>query len=403
MNFPYINNITDLLPYIESNPQFRVQVQPNGMTVVCYMLQDEDTFRGEHEDYYKECRGITFGPDGRVVSRTLHKFQNVGENDSTQPDMIPWSDITRIMDKRDGSMITFVEVNGDIVAKTKKTFTSNEAIAATEFLHKDPDRVAWVRAILNAGFTPTFEWTSPRFPIVLLYEKDELTILQIRENISGRYLTETEIRFWLPTFKPNLFPIVENLIEEFTDMFGGIGDGEDNTAHFLKCASWQKLRDAAETREGIEGWIVQTDDGQMWKVKTKWYVNLHHSVTFTRWRDIARSVLADESDDLKAAFALTGRSLAPIIEVETKINRELRIIEDAVELHVQNGKALGRTQKDMALAFKGHELFGFVMGAFVGKTPDYRGWYLKDKIRTWSLQVIVQNEDIEVPSTKEEV
>ena len=82
--------------------------------------------------------------------------------------------------------------------------------------------------------------------------------------------------------------MVENLIDDFTT--DGVVD-------------YEKFKALQLTKEGVEGWIVQTDDGDMWKVKTKWYCDLHHSVTFTRWRDVARAVLADQSDDLKAAFA----------------------------------------------------------------------------------------------------
>lgn len=378
--FPIIKHIDDLVPFLNGNPQFRVAEQPNGTTVVCYMLQDEDTFSGDNEEFAKECRGITFDTaTGRILSRTLHKFQNVGENASTQPDMIPWGDIVRIMDKRDGSMITFVEVDGQIVAKTKKTFTSNEALAATEFLYKDQDRVEWVRAILKAGFTPTFEWTSPRFPIVLTYEKDELTLLQIRENISGRYLSEGEIRFWLPTFKADLFPLVENLISKFS--------------------SPQELLELAKTTEGVEGWIIQADNGEMWKVKTAWYVQLHHSVTFTRWRDVARTVCEDKSDDLKSAFTLTGRTIEPILQVEQKVFGMINETRENLTELAQINAANGLTAKEMAAKFNSHECFGLIMRLFRGQEIDWMEWYVKNHLQAWPLDVIptsAQNEDLAV-------
>lgn len=391
--FPTIKHLNDLLPFIKDNPQFRVAEQPNGTTVVCYMLQDEDTFSGDNEEFAKECRGITFDTaTGKILSRTLHKFKNVGESDDTQPDLIPWERIVRVMDKRDGSMITPVLMpDGTIKCKTKKTFTSAEAIAATEFLHqiievdgvKDQPYLECVRDALKYGMTPTFEWTSPRFPIVLTYDKDELTLLHIRDNITGRYLSEAEMKCFMPAANPNLFPIVENLIAQFI--------GVDFVA-------WDYLRREAETRTGVEGWIIQADDGEMWKIKTKWYIDLHHSVTFTRWRDVARTVAEDKSDDLKAAFALTRRSIEPILEVERTINSALRTTEAAVNAHVGNGRLLNRTVKDMALAFKEHELFGLIMRRYRGQEVDYREWYLKNCILSWPLDVIptsVQNEDTE--------
>jgi T4 RnlA family RNA ligase len=389
--FPVINALDDLLSYIEGKDQFRVQEQSNGTFVVCYMLQDEDTFRGEHDRWYKECRGITFNSDRTIASRTLTKFQNVGECEETQAHNIPWDRIVRVMSKEDGSMITFVKLpDGSIVGKTKKTFTSAEAVAATEFLNKDPKKVQWVRERLDAGLTPTFEWTSPRFPIVLLYEKDELTLLHIRENVSGRYLQEWEFRLGagsMSAFAEDCpFPIVENLINEFEDAYdGAVFDGP---SALDTCVSWKKLEQAALTREGIEGWVIQADDGRMWKIKTSSYVSLHHSVTFTRYRDVARTVLEDKSDDLKGAFALTGRSIEPIIEIENQIFNTISKAQEYVDTHTGLGKGFNRTVKDMALALKGDQMFSQIMRVFKGQEVNWNEWYLKNHIDDHTLEVI---------------
>lgn len=384
MLYPVINHINDLLPFIDGNKQFRVadvDFPAGGYKVVCYMVKDEDTFRGEHAFWYQECRGITFGPDGAVVSRTLHKFPNVGENAESQVDTIDWSRVVRVMDKRDGSMITPVLLaDGRVVCKTKKTFTSNEALAATQLLNSDPKKVEWTRDWLKQGFTPTFEWTSPRFPIVLLYEKDELTLLQVRDNITGAYLTKLLDGDIVQSTCP--FPIVENVIDQFS--FTMSGDGLPETREF----DIQKMIDKAMVLEGIEGWIVQLDDGQMYKVKTKWYCDLHHSVTFTRYRDVARTVLEDKSDDLKAAFALTGRDIQPIIDIERIIFDKMKELENTVGEMVD--AYAGSTPKDVALALKEHPLFGQIMRAFRGQKVDWLKYYLQNHVRDHSLEVIPQ-------------
>jgi RNA ligase len=236
---------------------------------------------------------------------------------------------------------------------------------------------------LQDSFTPTFEVTSPKFPIVLLYDKDELTLLHIRENVSGRYLTEAEILALNPPF-----PMVENLKNQF------IGGGVP--ANFV---SWEKIKALAETATGIEGWVIQFKNGDMVKWKTSWYISLHHSVTFTRWRDIARTVIADGADDLKAAFAMTGRSVEPILEVEHVIQGKIKAAQNAVTAHVENGLGLNRTTKDMALAFKGHALFGQVMRAFRGQEVNYLEWYEKNHLDAdWSLEVVEAN-DIAIART----
>lgn len=375
--FPRIQHLNDLLPFIQDNKQIRVKpCEVTGHTVVCYMVQDEDTFAGTHEAYERECRGISFDENGKISARTLHKFFNIGERDATLPENIDWSQVVRVMEKRDGSMVTPVKIVGwkDKIAgrfkfKTKKSFETPEAALADEIARKDPGFVLWISNLLDAGLTPTFEVTSPRFPIVVRYEKDELTLLHIRENDTGRYLNENELKFLNPPC-----PMVENLIDNFRG--GAIVD-------------WGIFKHRAETEEGIEGWIVQLASGEMFKVKTKWYCELHHSVTFTRWRDIARTVCADQSDDLKGAFAMVGRSIEPILQVERHVMGKINAIQNAVELHAANGRGLGRTAKDMALAFKEHELFGLVMRAFREQEIDYMEYYVKHHLEEdWGLEVV---------------
>jgi len=377
MNFPHISKLSDLVPHVADNQTIRVKTEANGLTVVCYMIQDEDTFEGANVAFERECRGITFHPDGTIAARTLHKFFNVGEREDTQPHVLPWARVVRIMDKRDGSMVTPVRLDmwGNFKFKTKKSFTTKEAALADE-LSSEVDRYNWIKKLLLDGFTPTFEVTSPRFPIVLRYEKDELTLLHIRENITGRYLTEREIEGMTPPF-----PVVENLIDQF------YGDGLP-----AKLVSWDKLKAAAETREGIEGWIIQFDDGEMVKLKTKWYCDLHHAVTFTRWRDIARAVCDDKSDDLKGAFALTGRSIEPILQVERNIKRMIDHTSMEVRAIVEAGLKDELTPKDMALTWKGHLRFGLIMTLFRGKEPDWMGWYVKNHLESdWGLEVVEVN------------
>lgn len=381
-NFPRIEQLSDLLPHIEHNKQIRVKADElTGHTVVCYMVQDEDTFAGTDLQFACECRGITFHPDGTIAARTLHKFFNVGEHDSVRPEVLDWNSVTRIMEKRDGSMITPVmTANRSFKFKTKKTFTSAEAIAAGDHLGFVSGGTHWIGNLLLAGLTPTFEFTSPKFPIVIKYEKDELTLLHIRENSTGRYLTEEEMRFLNPPF-----PIVENLAERFTRRLYAFGG-------FVEMVDWEPLKLAAETETGIEGWVIQFKDGNMVKLKTKWYCDLHHSVTFTRWRDIARTVCADQSDDLKGAFVMTGRDIAPILKVEREIKLTIEQVKAFVDTLAAEGHRDGCTPKDMAMQHKDRELFGLIMKTFRKQEIDWMDWYAKNHLdNVWSLEVVEVN------------
>jgi hypothetical protein len=102
---------------------------------------------------------------------------------------------------------------------------------------------------------------------------------------------------------------------------------------------------------------------------------------------------------LKAAFAMTGRDIGPIQEVEKKIFDEIEQVTNYCEQMAGNGKLLNRTVKDMALAFKDNEHFRNIMRTFNGQHIDWNEWYLKKYIHNWSLEVIptvTQNEDTDI-------
>lgn len=380
--FPTITTLDDLLPHIEGNKQIRVKTETNGMIVVCYMVQDEETFTGDKEEYARECRGITFHPDKTIAARCLTKFFNVGERDETLPENIDWTQVVRVMEKRDGSMVTPVLVNGAIRCKTKKSFETKEAALADELIYQSNDHYNWVKKLLLDGFTPTFEVTSPKYPIVVRYEKDELTLLHVRENITGHYLSDRELQSLSCPF-----PIAPNIISEF--MSGGCGF--DGCFSFV---DWERFEHAAQTTEGIEGWVVQLASGEMFKIKTKWYCDLHHSVTFTRWRDVARTVCADQSDDLKAAFRMVGRDVEPILIVERKIKAQIDALRNHVESLVAYAKVHCPTAKDAALRYSPggqmpSEHFGLIMRMYRGQEINWMEYYEKHYLENdWGLEVI---------------
>jgi RNA ligase len=373
--FPIIETLDDIVPHIAANKQIRVKPDDfTGLTIVCYMVQDEDTFAGTDLQFAVECRGLTFHPDGRIAARTLHKFFNIGEHESVRPENLMWGQVDRIMEKRDGSMVTPVKCGDSILFKTKKTFSSKEAMLAGDIAFNTMGAAEWLASMIEADLTPTFEMTSPKYPIVIKYEKDELTLLHIRENVTGRYLTEAEIFATNPPF-----PVVPNLKDKFT----GLGLPAN-------LVSWEILKERQENAEGLEGWVVQFTSGEMIKIKTAWYVALHHSVTFTRWRDIARSVVADQSDDLKGAFAMTGRSIQPIIDVERRIKARIEFAREAAQQIVDTFAAVGVTDaKGLAMVLNKHEHFGLIMRTFRQQEIDWMAWYAKTHLEDdFGLEVV---------------
>jgi RNA ligase len=190
--FPEIRHIEDVLPHIEGREEFVVAERDFG-TVINYVVAMADTFDMTGPDdlggaIRRECRGIKFHPNGEIAARPFFKFFNTGEREETQPHRIDMSQPHVIMEKRDGSMIHPMMVNGYIRWMTKMGITE-VAMQAEKFVAKNikyKDFAAWC---IKEKLTPIFEWTSPFNQIVLPYENDQLTLLAVRENVGGKFLS----------------------------------------------------------------------------------------------------------------------------------------------------------------------------------------------------------------------
>ncbi len=360
MNFPLIDHIDDLLPHISGKPEIRVMDQDNGTKVVCYMVNNDETFDNA---FAKECRGITFDSTGKLICRPLHKFFNVNENESVRVENLRGRKIDRVMDKRDGSMITPTLVRrGDsltIRCKSKKSFESDVAVHAQNFILANDNYREFCEVMLDAGLTPVFEWTSRKSRIVIDYgDTDVLTLLHVRENNTGVYVRSEALRDLCAT--PYHIPLVES-------------------HRWPSTVSIDALLDKAQTEQGIEGWVVQFEDGDMVKIKTKWYLDLHHVVTFLRERDIAEMVVDETLDDVKSVFKEQGLSLDRIHEIEKSVTDIIVGIRDEVESLVESSSSMDR--KSFAIAHRDHDYFGLAINRFIGKEPDYLDFFRKNVLR----------------------
>lgn len=359
--FPYISHIDDLLPRIQHKPEISVKKQPNGCTVVCYAIANSETF---DDDYSRECRGITFDPDGNVLIRSMHKFFNVGERESTQVGNINWNHAFRIMDKRDGSMITPCVLNGAIEVKTKKSFDTEQAKRAKEYILARQNYVDFIRRCHTLKLTATFEWTSPGDRIVVKYPHDELVLTHIRHNESGEYKLSLD-KF---ASKYNI-PVVDEVYNSSSQPF-----------------DIHELLTKLQAEEGKEGYVIMFLSGDMVKLKTPWYINLHHSVTFTRERDIARMVVDEQIDDYKSFLSQIGESHAKCEAIEKRVLATIMSIRKEVETVVEANRC--EDKKEFVMKVKGHEYFGLIMDAFVGKEPRYNEYFTKHHLPNYSLEVV---------------
>lgn len=360
--FPRIETIDDMIPHIKDRAYISVNKQDNGSNIVCYNISNGESFTTPVE---KEARGITFDDNGKILSRPLHKFFNLAERAEVQPAVLDWKKMVAGFDKMDGSMITTGLFKGEFFAKSKKSFNSDVAVSAESFVSRNQKYYEFTKYCSQAQLTPIFEFTSPKHRIVLSYVEDNMTLLHVRHNITGDYLMPAEkeqlaLLFDIPVNKP-LF-------------------GEDfDLSSLLK---------SLNTVTGIEGYVIQFVNGDMIKIKTKWYMNLHHAVSFVRERDIARLVVEEKLDDYIAYLSLNSPSadLSSIYRINDAIKLWIESFSEEVESIAAEFK--GVDIKTAAMQLKGHKQFYFVIASLRGHKNDYLYHYAKTHLTDWSLAEI---------------
>lgn len=310
-----------------------------------------------HDAYTREARGIVFSAkSGFIVSRPFHKFFNINEREETQVHKLDWSKVTRVMDKRDGSMIHPVWYESEVRFKSKKTLGSEVAVAAEAYATKHDKYLAFCEDIMLCyDATPIFEWTSPHQRIVLGYEEPELKLLHIRSNQTGRYWTLEHIRNHAKDFD---IPLCDEVTE---------------------FSSFEQMLEAAKTREDIEGWVIQFEGGEMVKVKTDWYMARHRAFTFYRERDIVQLIMDEMIDDVKAMFVKDGVDITGILDIEKRFASDMNVIISTTEQLYESVKH--QSAKEVAMEFKGHEYFGLLMSKHNGKTPQYLKFFEKNFLK----------------------
>eukprot|EP01006_Ploeotia_vitrea_P016538 TRINITY_DN47248_c0_g2_i1.p1 TRINITY_DN47248_c0_g2~~TRINITY_DN47248_c0_g2_i1.p1 ORF type:complete len:439 (-),score=51.75 TRINITY_DN47248_c0_g2_i1:192-1508(-) len=242
-----------------------------------------------------EMRGLAFvhNPETEEWKRflALPKFFNLDENDDNlQTELADTSlwELISIQPKKDGSLVNVVVLpDGTIRCKSKMSLDSTHARMATGLVSHNADLSAFIRTcVLTHGLSPIFELVGPDNLIVVQYEVNELVLIQVRDNTTGRFLTFEEIRTLDP---PASLKLAEPLHHE--------QPAEPTT---LK----QIAEDWCVSVVKEEGWVVglrnvQSGGTKLVKVKTDWYHNEHRHQFRDTWScvAIAEAVLAGTADD----------------------------------------------------------------------------------------------------------
>jgi RNA ligase len=144
--------------------------------------------------------------------------------------------------------------------------------------------------------------------------------------------------------------------------------------------SWVEI---AQAIEGVEGWVIQFNNGDMVKLKTKWYLERHRAMTFLRERDIALMTLHESIDDLKSLLVGEGADITEILKIEADVVHRIDEMIESITSTFEQWKHLER--KDFALKFgrtgENHAHFGLMMHLYSEKEPDYKNYFEKNYLK----------------------
>jgi len=288
-----------------------------------YRLATNNDFKGK---FAKELRGIcfVFNADGTLFKRylLLQKFFNLNQTEETLFDNIKNFKIKSVNNKEDGSLATFIKLpNGKVVGKSKMGFDNEQANAISKIYASNISIKNFVDYCLDKDIIPVFEYVSPFNRIVLRYKSDELILLKLRDNVTGNYLD------------------VEPMLEKFSD----IKFANSENVYVSLSELVEKIVDAVDKEGVVVHCLDNSGNDFLFKIKTKWYVELHSLYTedVNRENILIGYILDEKVDDILTQFPEED------VEVRNRINSISSVVKLEISSIVEKIDALYKIYVDL--------------------------------------------------------
>lgn len=295
-----------------------------------------------------EMRGLTFvfNKDGSLFNRfvLLEKFFNLNQVPDTLYSIVKNYKIKYINNKEDGSIASFIKLpNGKILGRSKMGFDNDQANGINRVYKTNEDVKSLVDWALDNNIVTIFEYVAPNNRIVLRYSDEELILLRLRDNTTGKHID----------IRDHLDKLGSVRIAPFEDEINDL----------------DKLIELNATQVDKEGSIVTCEDEYgrdfFFKIKTPWYMSLHGLLTDDIYKEniIISNILDDKIDDI------LGQIPEDQIETHDRINKIIDIVKKSIDskvTQIENSYQvfidMGENKKEYALKYRGKDPnFGYVM------------------------------------------
>jgi RNA ligase len=326
--FPVITNVSQVQQNVEGCNHF-VMKEKGEFIYATYKRVSSETFlplfrylppldltdeEYNYRNLRREIRGLVFDKQtGNIVSRSVHKFFNVNEREESsirrideliqqlqkEDDSIP---AFHVLEKLDGSLVTPIMETVDSAESTKRirwrsklgygqalsqameklvygdvnvdkylTYRVKPRSELCEFdyqIHSCEEYlqqnyldfcVEW----MSKGYTPLFEYFDNDHKVIIEYKKPFLSLVAIRHTIRGDYVPYEQMKAEAERY---------NL--EYVREWSGIKDKMEQNEKKGSIVT-ELLRFVDEMESGAEGFVIRLRNGDMYKMKSKWYSNIH--------------------------------------------------------------------------------------------------------------------------------
>ena len=295
-----------------------------------------------------EMRGLTFvfNEDGSLFNRyvLLEKFFNLNQVPDSLYSVVKNYKIKFVNNKEDGSIASFIKLpNGKIIGKSKMGFDNDQADGINRVYKTNKEVKSLVDWSLDNNIVPVFEYVAPNNRIVLRYPSEELILLRLRDNVTGKHID----------------------IRDHLDKVGTI-----RVAPFEdEIKDLDQLIELTATQVDKEGSIVTCEDEMgrdfFFKLKTPWYCERHGLLTEDLYREhiIIGYILDDKIDDILGQIPEDEK------EAHIRINKIIDIVKKSIsdkvseiEKDYRQYVSMNISKKDYAINHrKNNPNFGFVM------------------------------------------
>jgi T4 RnlA family RNA ligase len=345
VNIPSYEECVDICSSTDSAfYETKTEVDGYSISLFNYRLASFNDFNNKKN---KELRGLAFvfNKDGTLYKRfiLLEKFFNLNQVPETLYSVVKNYKIKFISNKEDGSIASFIKLpSGKIVGRSKMGFDNDQSNGINKIYNTNPDVKKFVDWCLSQDIIAVFEYVAPQNRIVLKYSEEELILLRLRDNKTGKHID----------------------IRDHLDKIGSIkiAPFEDDIKDL------DHLIELTVTQVDKEGSIVTCEDewGRdfFFKIKCPWYMERHGLLTDDIYREhiIIGYILDDKIDDILGQIPEEEKEaherIRKIISiVKRALNKKVVEINLAYKEYVESGLS----KKEYALKNKTNSNFPFVM------------------------------------------